>query len=408
MGVLLLPAQQTSKAGASRLRALALLEVSGTGRARLVPIALKVGDKFYDANLYRADPRPLALDPGVVYEAERAGDSVGLFTVTQAQRLKDRWLGLGTWRLNSALELEKKAVKEPPPVVRDERPVLRRPKSTSPEPSATGSPAPSPSPAATPSPAASPAPTPAPTPAPVRSAAPSSVENDPSRPVLRRGKPTARQDSDELPPEIEGKPGTVHSTPGVASAVVSGSPADAVEVLPAISDAAGPKPHPFVMNLSSEERSKYDHSLRQMAYEAVVRFAAVRPPHKPGPADRIADVQFQVYDSHDNNEPDFVFSASFPEQLPRDASSPFRYFATVVARVDMYGDMHTLLASVTDSTHLDAYPRLELIDMVDADGSGSGQLLFRRAGDGDYDYVLYRLGLDKLWPLFEGAGSAGR
>jgi hypothetical protein len=419
MSAALVVAQQRSKPVAtSSMRALALLEVAADGRARLVPIALKVGDKFYDASLYRASPRPLALDSGVVYQAERAGNPVGLFTVTQAQKAKDVWVGLGQWRPGGAEEPEKKVAEVRAPA-KDERPVLKRhqPAASQPSPSPTATPAPTatttPSPAAA---AATPAPSPTPTaskPAPSSSAGPSSVDQDPSRPILRRGKPAARQDTDELAPFIEAKPGASHSTPGAASATAAGStpgsatavPAGAVEVLTAISDAAGPKPHPFVMELRSEERDKYERSLRQMAFDAIVKFAASRPANKPASVDRIEDSHFAVYDVHDNNEPDLVFTAALPERLPPGATSAFRYFVTVVARVDMYSETRQLLASVTDTGHLDAYARLELIDVVDAEGSGSGQMLFRRINDDGYDYVLYRVGSDKLWPLFEGAGS---
>jgi hypothetical protein len=419
----LLPAQPSSKPAGGGLRALALLEVGSNGRARLVPIALKVGEKFYDASLYRADPRPLALDPGVVYEAERSGDSVGLFTVTQAQKVKDLWVGLGQWRSNAALEAEreKKVVATRPVPEKDERPILRKRQSGSatPGPSASATPTPSapPSPtvsaSATPSISATPSPSPTPTPKPAESARNSSptfssVDEDPSRPILRRGKPAGHAESDELAPAIEAKPGASRSTPGIATAGTTGAASEAVEVFAAISDAAGPKPHPYLMQLKPEERAKYEQSLRQMAYDATVKFAATRPPHKPGTIDRIEDSHVEVYDTHDNNEPDLVFSAALPEQLSRGASSAFRYFVTVVARVDMYGDMRQLLVNVTDSSRLDEYPRLELIDAVDAEGSGSAQMLFRRVSDTGYDYVLYRVGLDKLWPLFEGAGSEGK
>jgi hypothetical protein len=77
-----------------------------------------------------------------------------------------------------------------------------------------------------------------------------------------------------------------------------------------------------------------------------------------------------------------------------------RYFVTVVARQDMYGELHRLFAETTDSSRLDAYPRMELIDAVDAEGAGTGQLLFRNVSDSGFSYSIYRVGADKLWPLF--------
>jgi hypothetical protein len=98
-------------------------------------------------------------------------------------------------------------------------------------------------------------------------------------------------------------------------------------------------------------------------------------------------------------------SASLPASAQTGGSS-FQYFVTVVGRIDMYGDLHRLYAQVSDTNHLDAYRRMELIDAVDAQGTGSGQLLFRAVGDGDYRYSLYRVGADQLWPLFESTSQS--
>jgi hypothetical protein len=45
---------------------------------------------------------------------------------------------------------------------------------------------------------------------------------------------------------------------------------------------------------------------------------------------------------------------------------------------------------------------MELIDVVDADGDGRGELLFRRVFDTGSAYAIYRVTSDRLWPLFEG------
>jgi hypothetical protein len=78
------------------------------------------------------------------------------------------------------------------------------------------------------------------------------------------------------------------------------------------------------------------------------------------------------------------------------------YIVTLVARNDIYGELHKAFASITDTQHLDFLPRLELIDAVDADGDGRGELLFRRISDAGKAFVLYRVVGDRLWPLFEG------
>jgi len=78
---------------------------------------------------------------------------------------------------------------------------------------------------------------------------------------------------------------------------------------------------------------------------------------------------------------------------------------TLVVKVDMYGDLRKLSAIVTDTNHLDQTPRLELIDAVDADGDGRGELLFRQVTDAGNAWGVYRAGADELFPLFEGTPS---
>src|SRR5215475_14734772 len=80
-------------------RALGLLELSSDGKAHLIPIAIMVNGKFYDAGAYKASPVPLALWSETVYEGEKTGVPQGLFTVGGAlQRTPGNWLAEGKWR----------------------------------------------------------------------------------------------------------------------------------------------------------------------------------------------------------------------------------------------------------------------------------------------------------------------
>ena len=102
-------------------RAVAVLQLAANGKASLVPIAILVGGKFWDASAYKADPIPMSLEPGTVYEAERAGSSLGLFTVnsalhSNAANVQTPWLGTGSWvpagteKPKTALEAEKEPI----------------------------------------------------------------------------------------------------------------------------------------------------------------------------------------------------------------------------------------------------------------------------------------------------------
>lgn len=124
-------------------------------------------------------------------------------------------------------------------------------------------------------------------------------------------------------------------------------------------------------------------------------------------APKFDEVKLRVFDVATNNEPILVLSAkATPPQPGRAAGETTReYYVTVVARSDFNGELHKLLSSITDDQHLDVTPRLELIDAVDADGDGRGELLFREVSDAGTAYVVYRVTPDQLWALFEGSPS---
>src|SRR5215470_9778365 len=88
--------QGTRKGKEKTPRALGLLELAPDGKARLIPIAIMVDGKFYDASAYKASPVPLALWSETVYEGEKTGVPQGLFTVGGAlQRTPGNWLAEG-------------------------------------------------------------------------------------------------------------------------------------------------------------------------------------------------------------------------------------------------------------------------------------------------------------------------
>ena len=83
-------------------RAVALLQLTSGGKASLLPIAILINGKFWDASAYKATPVPMALESGTIYEAERSGSSQGLFTVSSAlhsnaPNAQSPWIGTGNW-----------------------------------------------------------------------------------------------------------------------------------------------------------------------------------------------------------------------------------------------------------------------------------------------------------------------
>jgi len=434
-------------------RAVALLELTSSGKATLIPIAILVDGKFYDASEYKADPVPMALDSGTVYEAEQSGDSLGLFTVSGALHSKTAgaaqpWVGAGSYLLNGTEPANARHKAENVPVGltsgdSDAPPRLSRGKSSTP--AATSQPANGSSgngastgqtpgvPSASDKPADQSAKQQAPAPTagqtspgqpssgqsssgetPAGSQAPASqAQTDYYRPALRRGKPTqgAPPDEEEAAPKT-GKPDSP------ASYVAAGP--GPVQLVPAISDAGGPEPKSykfFWKTGEEEERRNQMLALAGAEVQAYVKALArnqipANPPAKAAPAHHNApakpiapvleNVQFRAFDVWTNNQIVMILTAEahFPP-APGATEAPEQYSITLVTRTDIYGELRKLYSGVTDKFHLDVTPRMELIDVVDADGDGRGELLFRETTDAGKGYVIYRAGADKLFKMFD-------
>jgi hypothetical protein len=453
-------------------RALGLLRLTSSGKTSLAPIAILINGKFWDATVYKADPIPMALESGTVYEAERSGNSLGLFTVSSALHsiavnAANPWIATGTW-LPEGTEAPNKALKaETTPVgidTSDERPRLTRNPSKETTPASTvpaSPPASKPSsgdepprlskPAANEAPPASTAPASSapqgdttgsggssgssqPAPKSAGSAAPpeakpaeakaanrpkeadtNSGASDANRPRLRRGKPAEALPDEEIPG---------YSKPGAAPSANAGkngntsSALEPVQLIPAISDAAGPEPRSFtfdwlkgeegerrqqIMSLAKQELSEY------LAAQAKERISAGPPAHgasRKMPEPVLEDIRLASYDLWNNNQPVMIFSAQAhlpvpPAGTPGGADSGLQYSIVVVAYPDIYNNLHKLYTGVTDKYHLDVTPRLELIDAVDADGDGLGELLFRETSDAGTGWVIYRATADTLWKMFD-------
>ncbi|HUJ94612.1 MAG TPA: hypothetical protein VLW84_05045 [Terriglobales bacterium] len=387
-------------------RALGLLELAPSGAAHLIPITILYDGEFYDASAYKASPVPMALESGTVYEAVKTGVSQGLFTVTTASQVKDGWIGNGVWRAASLEPKQKKIVAAAKPATddSDKPPVLRHADAEKPSAPAPAPPPVSPPPAQTP-------------PAPVASApAPQQdqEQEDEDRPVLRRGKPEPKPE-EALPKPL--KSAKIAASP---AALASSKPGE-MQAVPAISDAGGPEPRPYAYSLKPEEGQNLKKQMLTLAADEVrardqklaAEITTTPPPAARSPRAGKAraklpqpvfdDVQFRVFDLSSSNEPVLVLCAR--AQMPPGPNAtraPIPYFVTVVARQTIYGELHKAFVNITDTQHLDAIPRMELIDAVDADGDGRGELLFRKVFDAGSAYAVYRVIGDQLWPLFDG------
>ncbi len=445
-------------------RAIAVVEFLPGGGTRLVPIALWINDRFYDASLYGANPEPMALEPETLYQALNYGEPAGWFTVTTPKDVNGNWVADGQWKPVQPLEakLAEQAAKQPKPkpksqdVLSDDQgpPVLRRPgtddasspgggqgkapastsggNSTS---SGSGSSTVSgnappksdddsdrPTLKAAPSPASAPAnskPTlgdntqqaKAPAAASNAPATASPDENDPNRPVLRRGKAA------EQPALTPTATATAAPTVGKAGKPVAGDVASAIpaastkatqapKAFAAISDAGNYETRSLLYGMAAGERQSLGEPMAKMAMDEVFKYAAKHNGPPVPKAATITDYELRGFDLDYSNSPTLVLSAKLPVASAKTAvAGEFDYFVTVVARVDVNGVPQKIFSVVTDRNHLDAYPRMQIIDAVDADANGRGDLLFRQYSDTSISYAIFRVFPYQMTKIFEGGAG---
>jgi len=405
-------------------RALGLIQLSPKGnKGRLTPIAIMMDGKFYDAGSYKATPVPMALDFDIVYEGFRTGVSQGVFTITQPGQLNHVWIAEGTW-FPAGTKAPEKSKKYSAPVIEDKDapPVLHRRSEKAASDSGSNSKdkdKDEQKPAAPPA-SAPPAPETAKAPAPPETAKTSAADEpieDPNRPRLRRGKPdssTRREPFTTFDALTDTTPGT--GKPG-ATAKDSAAALPQIVIIPAISDAGGPDPRPYTYDVKPAEEAIYrskmlDLAASQLRPPASAAAKEAVPTRKKSSSGKTAgklpepafdDVSLRIFDLSNANEPVLVLSAKTrPPAAGAAESFDEPKEITLIARTNLEGELRKLFFSQTDSKHLDVSPRMELIDAVDADGDGRGELLFRRTFDGGSAYAIYRVTADGLWPLFEG------
>ena len=433
-----------------KLRATALLEftgdASGVMTPRVIPITILDEGSFHDASIYKAMPRPMALDDGVVYEAQKTGQPVGYVTVDKATKKEDIWTALGRWQpVSSTPKAQASASPAGGPASSvDTRPILHRAGNNTPAQSAPASASPtagssSPSPApddrpvlhrpasdasaqTTPTPAATP--TPAPT-----TAAPEPEPDDPNRPTLRHRTPQSVQEQREI---AQPQPATSAQPPANASATPK-SPASSAgastlgaqprtQGLVAVSDAQSGDSRSYEFVWKAGEQAQMEAKMRRLALGQL-------PRENPPLTERsLANVVIRSFDLDLSNDAVMVMTAEVPPspvapatRAPAKAGAktaaggrnspasgatpakPVSRYITLIARVDIDGNPQKLAASVTDSSRLDVAPRLELIDAVDVDGDGLAELLFREYDFDQTSFIVYAVGRSAITKVFEGA-----
>jgi hypothetical protein len=378
-----------------KLRATAVVEVTtdsaGIVATHVFPVTILDEGSFHDASIYKDAPQPMALDNGIVYEAQSDGIPVGYATILSSTNNKG-WTALGKWQV---AEGPKKAQAPAPVTTGDDRPIIHHGDAT---PSAT--------PVSTPAPGTSDSPGGASTNTSSSASPPSSdsssgAPDDADRPVLRRRSPTQPE------PASTPQPSPAPSTQPPAG----GSPVprtklpvitSGTKTFVAVSDNESADIRSFAFKWKAGEEQQMEVKMRKLALAQLPRENAQLN------TGSLQNAVMRSFDLDLSNDAVIVFSAEIPGSYlaPGGKSAPGKFisrYVTVIARVDFEGVPQKLASSVTDSSRLDVAPRLELIDAVDVDGDGLAELLFREYSFDDKSFIIYGIGRTTVTKDFEGA-----
>ncbi len=422
--------------------------------SRIIPIAVYDGEEYQPGGLYLARPEPLAVQSGTEYVLQQAGVSQGLFDVYNAQNVQGYWFGYGAWKPMPApprphkLQRSKITPKlkgggadddRPHLVVRGasgqsgsgqtssgsansggngsggansdpNRPVLQRRDESSGSNDSGGDAG--------------------------GSGGQSGSDNqappgasDPDRPTLRhRSSAPAAEDAsfpgaDPSAPEtpIGGsdpdRPRLTYDKQNPTDkdfqeTKLVGAPPNLEEMI-AVSDATDREPHPLVYSWADPaDASKMQAQMEALAQKTIVAAESPKPakpaPRKTGSAaahsthpahparkaggatpppalPALVNESFHAYQLTYNGGATLVFSAQ-----TTGADGPVEY-VTLIAQPDFSGVPVPVFQAVTDDAHLDATPRLRLVDAVDAKANNRGDLIFESRSRHDRQFVIYRV-----------------
>jgi hypothetical protein len=211
-----------------------------------------------------------------------------------------------------------------------------------------------------------------------------SLNDDPGRPNLHHGKPTSAMTETDLP-KLTGLPPNLHQ-------------------MVAVSDAVNRDPHPFT--LEWDDAAQHQAVLQKMQGLAQAQLAAygkgpataapaakkttVTPtkPHRaaaPAPSVSLLDEDLKAYTLSYGGAATYIYSAN-----TGGTGAALRY-VTIVAQADGLGDIKPAIQSVTDAAHLDRTPKMQFVDVVDAEASNRASLLFELRSQNARQFALYRV-----------------
>jgi hypothetical protein len=219
-------------------------------------------------------------------------------------------------------------------------------------------------------------------------AQPNEADTDPNRPILKRGRPNSVTRISD-PAANAPVPREVISRAAVTK--------PRVYELAAVSDAdQSIQGQNYNFNATLAERQAYLRKMEELVDAELKPKASaaskitLRKARAADPS-RFAEIRFEIMDLDYNNSPEIVLTGSYV--LSATERTPF----VLVARGDYEGNPRTLM--------FEKGARFELIDAVDIDGDGPGELLFRRIGQNGAAFVIYRATPDGLNEVFKGGAA---
>jgi len=221
-----------------------------------------------------------------------------------------------------------------------------------------------------------------------------SLNDDPDRPTLRRGRGQQELVEADLP-LIKGIPAGLNQAVAVSDAsnrpvhdfsrpwqddaeradVLGKMQALAQAQLAAYAAANAPAPKPATAPVKTAAAKKPNSKLRHSTV----------PESIPAPTVPLLDEQLNGYTLSYGGAATYVYTAHTNGE-----GDNLRY-VTIVAQRDTFGELKPAIQSVTDAAHLDRTPWMRIVDAVDADASNRASLLFELRGQSARQFALYRV-----------------
>ena len=425
-------AQDASSSNSSQhLRSLAVYEYLGSyqkpTRSRLVPIAIWDGAQFQPGSLYLANPEPLSVESGTLYELMKDGNGVGQIQVLRPEQTATGWIGLGQYLPNPPSGPVK--LKLPASLTAKAKFASDKPHFAYKPPASTG--------VANANPHANQGGPPrggssAESGRPTRHQRPESTSG-PSTTPEDEGRPTLHQPADSSASTSQSAPPTLHHHTDAQQLDARPSPAasgrpiltygkntpspvthlkqDTLTGLPpqmqqmvAISDSDGTTDHSYAWNWSTPgDQPAARHKPKPLPLQYPT---PPKPPAKPtsspskprtrrskpkaaqptpAPQLTLTHERFHAFELDYGSGAVYVFSAR--TSAPRETTT----YITLIAKPDFSGGLIPLYKNVTPASLLDYQPRMRLIDAVDATGGGRADLLFDLLTHSTRHFALFRV-----------------